>query len=175
MALSEEFKEAVEQDKKTRVRIMLKDSLLVDSSCAEFDEMFKFAQTAMPDLMDSHDGESFKALEQWNEDYLNDQMVAVVNNFSKERIDLLKKMVKKLYSEPAKASTPKEKPIQNIAYSNTSKNSSNSSDVLVGGIVSGVGAAVLIGGLAADAPVVVPILGGAAIGVGAFMILKNKL
>ena len=170
MALSEEFKEAVEQNKKTRVRIMLKDSLLVDSSCAEFDERFRFAQSSMPDLMDSHDGESFKAPEQWNEDYLNDQMVAGVNNFSKERVDLLKKMVK-----PAKASTPKAIPIQNHSYSNTAKSSNNSSAVLVGGIVAGVGAAVLIGGLAADAPVVVPILGGAAIGVGAFMILKNKL
>lgn len=175
MALSEEFKEAVEQNKKTRVRIMLKDSLLVDSSCAEFDERFRFAQSSMPDLMDSHDGESFKAPEQWNEDYLNDQMVAGVNNFSKERVDLLKKMVKKLYAEPAKASTPKAIPIQNHSYSNTAKSSNNSSAVLVGGIVAGVGAAVLIGGLAADAPVVVPILGGAAIGVGAFMILKNKL
>ena len=153
---------------------MLKDSLLVDSSCAEFDEMFGFAQTAIQDLMDSHDGESFKAPEQWNEDYLNDQMVAVVNNFSKERVDLLKKMVKKLYAEPVKVSAPKEKTTQNHTYSNTAKSSNNSSAVLVGGIVAGVGATVLIGSLVTDAPVAVPILGGMAIGVGAFIILKNK-
>ncbi len=175
MALSEEFKEAVEQNKKTRVRIMLKDSLLVDSSCTEFDEMFRFAQSSMPDIMDSHDGESFKTPEQWNEDYLNDQMVAVVNNFSKERVDLLKKMVKKLYDEPVKASIPKEKSVQHHTYSNTAKSNGGSSAVLVGGIVAGVGAVALIGGLATDAPVAVPIVGGVAIGVGAFIILKNIL
>jgi len=174
MALSAEFKDAVEQNKKTRVRIMLKDSLLVDSSCAEFDEMYKFAQTGMPDLMDSHDGERFKAPEQWSEDYLNDQMVAVVNNFSKERVDLLKKMVKKLYEEPVKASTPKTIPVQNHTHSNTSQSTNIPSNVVVGGIVAGVGAAVLIGGLVADVPVVVPVLGGVAIGVGAFIISKNK-
>ena len=75
MALSDDFKEAVLQNKKTKVRIMMKDSLLMDSTGATFDEMANYA--AKPGFMDEHDGEVFKPSAEWNEDYLNEQMVAV--------------------------------------------------------------------------------------------------
>ena len=44
MALSNEFKDAVEQGKTTLVKIMLKDSLLLDKSGREFDEMLAYAK-----------------------------------------------------------------------------------------------------------------------------------
>ena len=49
MALSDDFKEAVLQNKKTKVRIMMKDSLLMDSTGATFDEMANYA--AKPGFM----------------------------------------------------------------------------------------------------------------------------
>ena len=87
MAITNDFMEAVKSGKIMRVRIMLKDSLLVDPTGVQFDEMERYAAEELGDIQ--------------NEDYLNEQMVAVVNGFSKERIDLLKSMVRYLYKDKA--------------------------------------------------------------------------
>lgn len=89
MALTEEFIEAVGNGKKTRVRIMLKDIMLVDPSLKTFNEMLTYAEKNLSDLYDEHDGEELISdSTEWDEDYMNQQMVAVVTNFSKERIAL---------------------------------------------------------------------------------------
>lgn len=168
MALSDDFKEAVLQNKKTKVRIMMKDSLLLDSSGVEFDEMLNFVTKSDLELIDEHDGEIFKPSSEWNEDYLNDQMVAVVNNFSSERIDLLKKMVKKLYE---KVSEP------NVNGEQTDHRNDQKANVLAikvaGGLVATLGAGTIIYGIAAEAPITVSIVGGVAIAAGALMLLKK--
>ena len=41
MAITSEFMEAVNNGNRTRVRIMLKDIMLVDPTMAKFDEMLK--------------------------------------------------------------------------------------------------------------------------------------
>lgn len=98
MAITNDFMEAVKASKMIRVRIMLKDSLLVDPTGVQFDEMEQYAVEVMGDIYTEHDGEKLNYdVAVWNEDYLNEQMVAVVNGFSKERIDLLKSMVRYLY------------------------------------------------------------------------------
>ena len=100
MAISKDFMDAVQAGKLMRVRIMLKDSLLVDPTGSHFDEMSHYAESKMDGLFVEHDGETLNYdVSFWNEDYLNEQMVVVVNNFSKERIDLLKSMVRTLYKE----------------------------------------------------------------------------
>ncbi len=100
MAITNEFKEAVQAHKTILVRIMLKDSLLVDPTAAQFDEMERYAMGQIEDLYTEHDGETLNFNESsWDENYLNQQMVAVVNSFSKERIRLLKSMVRVLYKE----------------------------------------------------------------------------
>lgn len=102
MAITNEFTEAVQSGKMMRVRIMLKDSLLVDPTAAQFDEMERYATEKMGNIYTEHDGEVLNFdVSSWNEDYLNQQMVIVVNCFSKERIDLLKGMVRFLYKEKA--------------------------------------------------------------------------
>ena len=98
MVLTNEFIEEVENKKKTRVRIMLKDTLLVDPSFRVFNEMLEYAECHILDLYDKHNEEELNNNSLlWDEDYMNRQMVAVVSNFSKERVDLLKKIVTKLY------------------------------------------------------------------------------
>lgn len=98
MAITNEFRKAVELGKKVRVRIMLKDSMLVDVTMRQFDEMLDYALVNISDLYDEHDEEELKySSSEWNEAYLNSQMVSVVSNFSKERVDLLKNIVKFLY------------------------------------------------------------------------------
>lgn len=100
MAITQEFIGAVESGKTLRVRIMLKDILLVDPTATKFDEMEAYASSVLGNLYDDHDGESLNYdVTGWNEDYLNEQMVAVVNNFSKERIELLKGMVRHIYHD----------------------------------------------------------------------------
>ncbi len=173
MALSNEFREAVEEGKATRVKIMLKDSLLLDSSCKEFDEMLDYATGKIDSLIEQHDGEQFKSSENWDEDYLNDEMVAVVNNFSNERIELLKEVVKKLY--PDNDRNPEEaNSCDNTTSNGSGDRSAIGSSKIVGGAVAVVGAGVLISGIViADVPVVVPIIGGLAIGAGAYIFLKK--
>ena len=100
MAITQEFIDAVEAGKSLRVRIMLKDILLVDPTATKYDEMEAFAKSKLGNIYDEHDGETLNFdVTSWNEDYLNEQMVAVVSNFSKERIDLLKGMVRYIYRD----------------------------------------------------------------------------
>lgn len=108
MALTNEFMEAVSENKKTRVRIMLKDIMIVDPGLKSFGEMLRYAENNMPDLYDPHDGEQYmEDPAAWTEDDMNRQMVAVVTNFSRERVDLLQKMVRKLYgTEDARSRGP---------------------------------------------------------------------
>ena len=83
MAITQEFIGAVESRKTLRVRIMLKDILLVDPTATKYDEMEAYASSVLGNLYDEYDGESLNYdVTGWNEDYLNEQMVAVVNNFS---------------------------------------------------------------------------------------------
>ena len=170
MALSDDFKDAVSQDKKTKVRIMMKDSLLLDPTGATFDEMANYA--VKPGFMDEHDGEVFKTSAEWDEDYLNEQMVAVVNNFSAERIDLLKKIVKKLYVKANEPRTNNMKP-DNIHIQDSDQERRVPAIKAAGGIVATLGAGTLIYGIVAETPIIVPVIGGAAIVAGAFMILKK--
>ena len=98
MAVAEEFKSAVSAGNRTMVRIMLKDSLLVDKSFVSFNEMLAYAEKRMDNLYDVHDGEVLiEEPDKWNKDYMNQQLFAVVSNFSKERLNLLKKIVSHVF------------------------------------------------------------------------------
>lgn len=98
MVISKEFENAICDNDIILVRIMLKDIMLIDTSLKQFDEMLRYAEENLSNLYDDHDGEELVfAQEQWDRAYLNNQMVAVVNNFSKERINLLREIVKHIY------------------------------------------------------------------------------
>ena len=106
MALTNAFYQAVETKNILRIRIMMKDSLLVDLTFKEFSEMEKVA-SCVENLYDKYDEKPFivdKAL--WNDDYMNKLMVKVLRNFSHERISHLKDVVRYL------------RPIENNDYSN---------------------------------------------------------
>lgn len=100
MAITKEFIEAVESGRTLRVRIMLKDILLIDPTAEKFDEMEAYASSILGNIYDEHDGEILNYdVNGWSEDYLNEQMIEVVNNFSKERVELLKCMVRYIYRD----------------------------------------------------------------------------
>ena len=101
MALTKAFTDAVLSGDKLGTKIMIKDILIIDPSLKDYNEMIQFAEENMPSLYDSHDGEVLKNNPaEWTEDYLDEQMVILIGNFSKERLELLKKMVQKLYYKP---------------------------------------------------------------------------
>ena len=107
MSVTREFYNAVADNKIVAVRIMMKNSLLFDLSFKDFEEMEKYSK-AMPGLYDAHDGqELIQDRTQWDDDYMNMQMVRVVRNFSHERINHLKEVVRYLrpYTPPKTQTT----------------------------------------------------------------------
>lgn len=116
MALTSTFYEAVQSGNVRRVRIMMQDSLLVDPTFVEFNAMEK-AAASMVGLYDEHDGkELIEDRNLWNDDYMDKVMVKVLSNFSHERLDHLKEVVR--YLRPVtKSVAPKQEQTSHHNYS----------------------------------------------------------
>ena len=118
MALTNAFYEAVKSGNVRRVRIMMQDSLLVDPTFTEFNAMEK-AAASMVGLYDEHDGkELVEDRTLWNDDYMDKVMVKVLSNFSHERIDHLKEVIR--YLRPVtKTVTSQKEQTSSHNYSST--------------------------------------------------------
>lgn len=92
--LSQEFLTTIRSKNLLRAKIMLKDSLIVDPTFAQFDEMLAYAKRELPDIFVPYDGEILENdRTKWNTDLMNTELVEIVNNFSNERICHLKKVI----------------------------------------------------------------------------------
>lgn len=92
--ISQAFKQAVADKNLLRVRIMLKDSLLIDPTFWQFNELLTYARTHLPDLLVPYDtGVLENNPQNWNEAVMNLELVQLVDNFSEIRIDHLKNLV----------------------------------------------------------------------------------
>lgn len=168
MSLTNEYIEAVSSNKKTRVRIMLKDIMLVDPTMKSFEEMLSYAEKNMESLYDVHDGEVLNESESaWTEDYMNQQMVSVVTNFSKERISLLKNIVRYLYGSKIKTDTSAN--IKHTKANASTHGNGFTGQQIAGGVIAIVGAGALLGGIIGS-NIPVAIVGGVAIAGGAILI-----
>lgn len=187
MALTDSFYNAVSANNVTGIRIMMKDSLLVDPTFREFDDMEKAARS-VPGLYDIHDGRELKA-SGWDDDYMNKQMVQVIGNFSRERIDHLKKVVRYLRPEAVKAAEarhaaetgrglePRRKPQGgSISYQEQKRRDMESGNYRTHKIVAGTAAGAAVGFVAGGAmalvissaiPAIVGTAAGAMIGAAA--------
>lgn len=86
----------------------MKNSLLVDPTFEEFHAMEK-AASSMVGLYDEHDGkELVQDRNLWNDNYMDRVMVKVLSNFSHERLEHLKEVVRYL-RPPSKYGSPKNK------------------------------------------------------------------
>lgn len=168
MAISKEFKEAVQAGKTRLVRIMLKNSLLVDPTGVQFDEMDRYAAESIGNIYTEHDGEVLNFdVSSWNEAYLNQQMVTVISCFSKERVALLKSMVRVLYKEKADK-------IRSEARSEDPQSSqSHISRKQVGAGVTVAGAALAVAGICTS-QTVLTIGGVVAVAAGVALIVSDK-
>lgn len=107
MSLPKAFIEAVNNREIRSIRIMMKNSLLVDPTFKEFNEM-NAAISNVPDVYVPHNGKEFILdKSQWDEQYISRIMAQVIGNFSHERVDHLKDVVR--YLRPAPSAVSNEK------------------------------------------------------------------
>ena len=117
MAISNEFAQAVNNKNILRIRIMLKDSLLVDKSFSLFDEMQEYAirQGASP-WIESEDHMVVQT-GPWSEDDMNYELTALINDFTKEHVNYVKTIISSLYGPPSEYKKI-NKPIESVAVIN---------------------------------------------------------
>ena len=101
MAVSNEFAQAVRDENKLRVRIMLKDSLLIDKSFRLFDEMQAYAMAQGVSPWVDADAPLEKSDKPWTEDTMNYELTALVNDFTKEHVNYIKQIITDLYKVSA--------------------------------------------------------------------------
>lgn len=96
--ISAEFKKTVESGNKLRTRIILTNYVIADPSFKTFDASLAYAKRNIQDFMDTHDGEKFEDdTSKWTKDYLNKQLNNLVDNFSQERVNFVRKLAKHIY------------------------------------------------------------------------------
>lgn len=117
-----EFYKAVRDRDVLMVRIMLKDSLLVDSSFNQFNSMVHHAEDSGLNLwISDEDDETFDSDANANED-LNVLLVQLVNCFSKKRVNYIKGIISKKYPPRQKIKMEHDN-IKTKSYGNKSVNS----------------------------------------------------
>lgn len=100
--LSNEFKTAVLNGDVLSVKIMIKDSILLDTSGRMTDEMLHYAEENHLKILEGYDKDSGELVlepEKWDRDVLDLGLVELMGNFSRFRIEKLKKMAQKLYPQ----------------------------------------------------------------------------
>lgn len=119
--LTKEFKEAVAQGNLLLVHIMLKDSLLIDTSFKQFDEMVEFAESKLDGIWVDNvdDKESFSQ----SADNLDNILVGLVNNFSKKRVRYLKTIIRDRYPQKPRKYKHEDDHIKLIYETKTSSGS----------------------------------------------------
>lgn len=168
MAVTQEFKNAVEQKDLLSVHIMMKDSFLLDPTCKKFDEMNHYAESNLEGLYQPHDGEILEySQEKWSADYLNEQLVKLIGNFSRERVVLLKSMVGVLYKKEADEIYRQR---QTRPATETKSHPTQKQMIGVGAIVGG--GAVAVAGICAEVPVLTAV-GAVAAAAGVAVLVKE--
>lgn len=168
MALSSDFINAVDSNDSIMTRIMLKDSMLVDLTLRQFQERLVYAERKMSDLYDEHDGEVFTSdITAWDQELLDQQMVKVVGNFSRERVAFLKKLVRNVYSQAAQEADRDE-------FVEKNKDSSFGATQVGVGLAVGGAAVAAAGLLFSSHPVAWGLVGAATAAAGVVIIVKNK-
>lgn len=106
---SNEFKTAVLNGDVLAVRIMIKDSILLDTSGKMTNEMLKYVEEKQLKILEGYDGGALVLEpEKWNPNLLNLGLVELMGNFSELRIDHLKRMAQKLYPQKTQERSIKE-------------------------------------------------------------------
>lgn len=95
--ITQEFRQAVEERNLLRIRIMMKDSLLIHKSAQQFNEMKNYAYKQGINVY-IKDEENFDPLpeELWNENLLNLELAKLINDFTTRRADYCLHILRKI-------------------------------------------------------------------------------
>ena len=81
----------------------MKNSLYLHPNFREFEAMDRMASSSVPGLYVPYDKGPLKMdADEWTEDYMDKLLVRLVDNFSKERVAHLKKVIRYLYPSESK-------------------------------------------------------------------------
>lgn len=106
MALTQAFYDAVSNSDIKSIRIMMRDSLLVDLTFSDYYAMAKEAEK-LDGLYDIYDGRPLEMDKRlWNDDYVIELRVQIIDNFSSERIKHLMEVIRYLRPAPASPILP---------------------------------------------------------------------
>ncbi len=99
IAVPNAFKKAVDENNIRGMRIMLKNSLLVDHTFSEANSMLNYAKGVSGLFDDQNDKHKVIVNDssKWDDNYMNSVMVDIIHNFTHERWEHLKKVVRKLH------------------------------------------------------------------------------
>ena len=116
MALTPEFISAVSARNLLRVRIMLKDSLLVDKRFYQFKEMRTYAEGRGVNFwMEKTEELEIAPKTEWNTELMNLELTRLVNDFTKERLVYCQSIIEKVYGitpYPTQAYQQQTTPVQ---------------------------------------------------------------
>lgn len=114
--IEEIVKDCINEKNKKKLHIILVEYLL--ESFDKFDENIEYAKNYM-DIFENYDRKLFEEeKEKWDEKYLFFEKGKLITNFSKERVEHIKKIIRKIYPERNK------KMSSSINYSTESINKS---------------------------------------------------
>ena len=96
--ITKKFEEIVKNGNKLEIKVALKNRLLFARDINSFDEMLEYVKRKGIDVYEKHDNKSFPSenSSQWNENLLDKEINNLIDNFSKERIDNIRKLIAKL-------------------------------------------------------------------------------
>ncbi|PTL28742.1 hypothetical protein C7122_02265 [Lachnospiraceae bacterium oral taxon 096] len=99
MAISREFQNAVKEKNILRIRIMLKDSLLIDRSFSMFKKLLEHTEEqGVKVLMDARD--SLERVDgPWTVEVMNSELTSLVGDFTEEHIQYVKDIIINIYGE----------------------------------------------------------------------------
>lgn len=97
--ITQPFKQAIAQKDLERVKIMLSSSLILDLTFKSFQEMLAYAMNQIPELIEQHDGTEFPNMSVWTKTYASEVREELIDNFSAERIEHIKKVHEHVYAQ----------------------------------------------------------------------------
>lgn len=107
--VSEEFRKNVETGNVVTVRSALVDYLIIDTSFQQFDEALDYAGQYMSVVEPDNGQQQFELFKgKWDEAYLSKQKVALMINFSKEKIEHIKQVIRNVLPDKTLAAQKKE-------------------------------------------------------------------
>ena len=169
MPISHAFRRAVESGDKLAVRIMMKNSMYLDPTFREFEEMSRVVERSKLDLYVPYDGGSLgENTAEWTKDYMDTLMVELVDNFSRERVAHLKKVVRYIYHPTDSAQEEEQKQGgQPLSYEERKKKSQADGSYAGAVFGAGIGAAAGCVAGAVGGVIVGHLLAGLAVGAAA--------